>query len=321
MTTQTPKELLDKGFITEDQYEKIDLITSGQLVSVFYELRTMLYLGVMLFTTGIGILIYKNIGEIGHIASIIALSILTILSFWYVFKHAQPYTHQQVTTVNPYYDYVVLLGSLLFISVQGYLQFQYGILDDHLGYSTLITAAFFYFIAYRFDHLGILSLAIAAFASFGGISVSPQKWYSGDFFGVANLHITAIIFSAVLASLALLLTRQGIKKHFTFTYLNFCLLMFFVAAVSGMFIDEPWYGVYLLLIYGGAAFSYYMARWKKSFLFLLYGFIAAYIGTTYLLADTIFNDVIEIWFMYSIASCGGFIYFIIKYRNYFARER
>lgn len=320
MTTQTPKELFDKGFITEDQFKKIDLITSRQLVSVFYELRTMLYLGVMLFTTGIGILIYKNIGEIGHIASIIVLGILTVISFWYVFKHAQSYAHQQVTTANPYYDYVVLLGSLLFISVQGYLQFQYNILDEHLGYSTLVTATFFFFVAYRFDHLGILSLAIASFASFWGISVSPQKWYSGEFFEAANLHITALIFSGVLAVLALVLDKQGIKKHFTFTYLNFCLLIFFVAAVAGMFIDESWYGVYLLLIYGGAAFSYYMTRWKKSFLFLLYGFIAAYIGTTYLLADTIFNDVIEIWFMYSIASCGGFIYFIITYRNYFARE-
>src|SRR5688572_28304535 len=118
MTNETPRELFNKGFITEDQYKKIDLITSGQVVSVFYELRTLLYLGVMLFTTGMGILIYENIGDLGHIISIIALIILTIICFWYAFKHALPYTNEQVKSPTPYFDYIVLLGSLLFISVQ-----------------------------------------------------------------------------------------------------------------------------------------------------------------------------------------------------------
>ena len=63
MTQQTPRELFDKGIISEEQYVKIDAIHSGKIVSVFYELRTLLYLGVLLFTTGAGLLIYENIGE------------------------------------------------------------------------------------------------------------------------------------------------------------------------------------------------------------------------------------------------------------------
>jgi uncharacterized membrane protein len=319
MTNDILNDLFKKGFVTEDQHKKLNVITSGELVSVFYELRSLLYLGVMLLTTGMGILIYENIGDLGHIISIVALCILTIVCFGYAFKHAVPFTKAQVKSPTPYFDYVLLMGSLLFISVQGYLQFQYGILTNALEYSTLITAAFFFYIAYRFDHLGILSLAITALASFWSISLSPQKWYSGDFFSNSDLHIVAIIFSVVVTSLALLLDRQGIKKHFTFTYLNFCTLIFFVANIVGLF-DDGLYGIYLLLIYGGCVFTYYMARWKKSFLFLLYAFISAYIGTTFLLADTIFQDLWEIWFFYSIASCGGFIYFIIKFKNYFTRE-
>jgi hypothetical protein len=318
MTNEIPNDLFRKNFITEEQYKKIELITSGKLVSVFYELRTLLYLGVMLFTTGMGILIYENIGDLGHIISIAALCILTIVCFWYAFKHAVAYTNKSVTAPNPYYDYVVLLGSLLFISVQGYLQFQYAILDDALAYSTLITAAFFFLIAYRFDHLGVLSLAITAFASFWSISLSPQKWYNGNFFSDANLHITAIFFSIAVTIVAMLLDRKSIKTHFTFTYLNFCMLIFFVANMVGLF-NEDQYGIFLLLIYAGGVFTFYMARWKKSFLFLLYAFVAVYIGTTFFLADTVFQDTIEIWFFYSILSCGGFIYFIIKFRNYFTR--
>jgi hypothetical protein len=87
----------------------------------------------------------------------------------------------------------------------------------------------------------------------------------------------------------------------------------------GLF-DEREYWIYLILIYAGCVFTYYMARWKKSFLFLLYAFVAGYIGTTFLLFDTILSEAFTLWFYYSILSCGGFIYFIIKYKNYFARE-
>ncbi len=319
MTKETPKELFEKGFITAEQFQKIDAITSGKVVSVFYELRTLLYLGVMLFTAGFGILIYLNIGELGHMLSIIALSVLTITCFGYAFKHAVEYTHENVKAPNPYYDYVVLLGALLFITVQGYIQFQYGFLTDNLGFSTLLTAAFFFFIAYRLDHVGVLSLAITALASFWSISVSPQKWYSGNFFSDSHLYNTAIFFSTVLSSIAVALTKREIKTHFTFTYLNFCFLLFFVGSILGLLEGELW-GIYLLAIYAGSVLAFYVARWKKSFLFLLYAFVAAYIATTYFLARTIFAEAIEIWFLYSIASCGGFIYFIIKYKNYFKQD-
>ncbi len=319
MTRDTPRELLEKGLITQDQFTKIDVITSGKVVSVFYELRSLLYLGVLLFTAGVGILIYQNIGELGHILSIIALVLLNMGCFFYVFKNAPPYSNTSVKPPTPYFDYIVLLGALLFISVLGYLQFQFAILDENLGLITLVTSFFFFYIAYRFDHLAILSLAITALASFWSISISPQKWYSGDFFETANLHNTAIIFSIVVACISLLLDKKAIKKHFTFTYLNFSALIFFVGAITGMFIGEWWF-VYLLLIYGGCAFAFYMAKWKKSFLFLLYAFISAYIGTTYFLAETVLRDAIEIWFLYSIASCGGFIYFIIKFKNYFSQK-
>ena len=315
MTRSTPQELLEKGLITQDQFSKIEVITSGKIVSVFYELRTLLYLGVMLFTTGAGLLIYQNIGELGHLISLILLTAIMLVCFWYVIKHAQAYSNGVLKAPTPYYDYVLLLGSLLFVSIQGYVQFQYGALTEYLNWSTLITALFFFYIAYRFDHLGVLSLAITALASFWSISVSPQKWYSSDFFSEANLHNTAIIFSASVTVIAFILDHRKIKSHFTFTYFNFCMLIFFVGCVAGLFLG-PWL-VYVLLIYGGCVFAWYIAKTRRSFLFLLYAFIAGYIATTYSLAETIFNYEPMLWFYYSILSCGGFIYFIIRYKNFF----
>ena len=318
MTRNTPVELLEKGLITQEQFQKIGPVVSGKIVSVYYELRTLLYLGVMLFTTGAGLLIYQNIGSIGHIISLIALTILMLVCFWYAFKHEAGYSNGSIQSPTPYYDYILLLGCLLFISIQGYLQFQYAVLDDNLGSSTLITALVFFYAAYRFDHAGVLSLAITALASFWSISVSPQKWYSGDFFSGSHLYNTAVIFSIVVGSIAFFLDKKGIKKHFTFTYLNFCMLIFFAGAVVGMF--YPYWLAYALLIYAGCAFAFYLARWKRSFLFLLYAFLAGYTATTYLLAKTILEGLPELWFYYSLLSCAGFVFFIIRYKTFFKQS-
>ncbi|HEY3406517.1 MAG TPA: DUF2157 domain-containing protein [Ohtaekwangia sp.] len=316
MRPETLKELHDKNLLTEDQYIKLEAILSKKVFSVFYELRTLLYLGVMLFTTGVGILIYENIGELGHLAVIGALFVITTICFYYVFNKAAPYSHEKVKPPVPYFDYIVLLGCLLFISVQGYIGFQFDLLDENLGISTLITAAFFFYAAYRFDHLGVLSLAITALASFWSISLSPQKWYSDDFFSSEHLHITAIVFGLTVSGIAVLLDKKSIKQHFTFTYVNFGSLIFFIGTLVGLF-DERAFSFYLLILYAGCALAIIFAHWKKSFLFLLYAFVFAYIGTTYLLADTIMEP--ELWFFYMIASCGGFIYFIIRFKNYFKR--
>lgn len=319
MTRQVLESLLSNDLITKDQFGRLEPIVSGKIISVYYELRTLLYLGVLLFTSGIGILIYQNIGDLGHLITIILLCVATLACFWYMHSKSEAFSLYKVKPPSPYYDYVVLLGSLLFISVQGYLQFQYELLNDNLGWSTLISSVVFFFIAYRYDHLGVLSLAITALASFWSLRLSPQKWNSGVFFESANLHITAILFGAALCGIAMALDWKVIKRHFTFTYINFGLLIFFIGCIVGLF-DSADYGIYLLLIYTGCGFGIFYANRERSFLFLLYAFVFGYVATTYFLADTLFSNIPELIFYYSIISCGGFVYFIITYRNYFSRK-
>jgi hypothetical protein len=57
---------------------------------------------------------------------------------------------------------------------------------------------------------------------------------------------------------------------------------------------------------------------QRSFLFLLYAFVASYIGITYFLADVVIDD-IGFWFFYLVLSCGALIFFIIRFKSYFKR--
>jgi hypothetical protein len=319
MTPEHLNELRNKNFITEQQFITLDALQSKRVFSLYYELRVILYLGVLLFTSGIGLLIYKNIGELGHLLSIVTLGVLTIVCFAFAFTKAARYSNKKVEVATPYYDYLVLMGCLLFISDLGYIQFQYNVFQNNLEFITLITAIFFFIAAYRFDHLGVLSLAITALASFWGLTISPQKWYSNNFFEMANLHNTAIVFGVVLSAVALVLEKKSIKAHFTFTHLNFGSLIFLTGTLSGIFINSNSYFGYLLLLYAGCWLAVYYANKRKSFLFLLYAFVFGYIGTTFFLVDFVLKDDAAL-FYYFILSCGGFVYFIIRYRNYFKRE-
>jgi hypothetical protein len=319
MTRNTPRELYERNLINDEQFQKIETITSGKILSVFYELRTLLYLGVLMFTTGAGVLIYQNIGELGHLISILILTLIMMGCYWYVITRGRDYSNELVTAPNAYFDYVLLLGCLLFVSIQGYIQFQYETFTESMEWNTLITALFFFYVAYRYDHLGILSLAITAFASFWGLSVSPQKWYSSDFFDTSDLHITAIVFATILTLIVLFLDKKYVKRHFTFTYLLFCFVIFFTGAIAGIFIKPEYDIIYSLIVYAGCVFAWYQAQANKSYLFLIYAFIAGYIVTTYLLSEYIFYDQPWIWYNYFLISCGGVVYLIIKYKKLFKR--
>lgn len=319
MRPEDLQELRDRNLLSEPQFSYLDNIFSRRIVSVFYELRIVLYLGIMLFTTGVGILIYMNIGDIGHVVIIGVLALLMILCFGHAFKFARPFDHGKLKPPTPYYDYVVLLGCLLFISILTYLQFQYNFFDEGMGAATLVTSLVMFYAAYRFDHLGILSLAITAMASFWSISISPQKWYTGSFLEDEALYNTAIFFGAGLAAFGWVLDRRGIKKHFTFTYLNFASLIYLSGCLTGMFTDDEIYLLYFLGLAIGCALLAYHAKKAKSFLFLLYAFVAGYIGVTYVLFSVLTYEDFIFMLFYFMISCAGFIFFIIRSKSYLKR--
>ena len=57
-------ELHAEGLISDASLEMIR--QKQDLFSVHWEVKTLLYLGVLLLTSGLGLLIYKNIDTIGH---------------------------------------------------------------------------------------------------------------------------------------------------------------------------------------------------------------------------------------------------------------
>lgn len=303
--------LLSGGWISQEQHDKIETWQRESPFTLHWELRSILYTGVLLLTSGLGIIIYKNIDTIGHTAIILAIAAACGICFWYCCRHRLPYSNLKTEYENPWFDYVLLLGCLLFLGLEGYLQFRYEIFGTRYGLATLIPAVLFFFLAYRFDHVGILSMAITALASWAGITVSPGLLTDGSLSESSLVH-TGLILSVFLIAAGYFMKERNIKRHFTFTWYNFGFNLYFIAVLAAMFTLEIPYLYFGLLILGCGLLIRYSIH-EKSFYFLLIPVIYGYVGITWLIFQLSLDGILGLY--YFVFSCAGVIWFFLNYKK------
>jgi hypothetical protein len=306
-------KLETEGLITHEQSGKI---ISGELMAPFslhWELKTILYLGVLLLNVGLGWLIYLNLDEIGHGVIIAGIALVCAGSFAFAWRHRVPFSPEKTESPSPFYDYALLLGCFTFLILEGYLQYQYQFFGEKYGLATFLPAVLFFAVAYRFDHKAVLSLGITALAAWVGISITPLTLLRDNDFSNDRLIYMGLLLGAVLTGAAFFLGDRNIKKHFSFTYLNFGSHVLFVACLAGMMVLEKYWLFVPLLAAVTAAFIGY-ARREQSFYFLIVAMVYAYVGLTYLV---FLMDALEsgLAFFYFVFSCAGVIWFLLRYKK------
>lgn len=313
-------QILKDGHITEEQYKSIESFERNRLFSIHWELRIILYLGILLLSSGIGILVYLNIDTIGHQAILAAVGLACAACFYYIHKHKLPYTHQTVTHSSPFFDYVVLLGCLLFAVFIGYFQYQYSPFGDHYGVLVFIPTIVSFYLAYRFDHKGVLSIAITGLASTFGLSVTPRQLIDGNDFSDLSVVFTALVLGLILAAWAWYSDKQNIKPHFSFTYNNFALNVLCIAVLAALFGQD----LKLMSLLALAGICVYFMRYalaKQSYLFLLLSVLYGYIGLTFIIfyllskIDSMNEGVFMLGMMYVIASAVGVIFLFLNIKK------
>jgi hypothetical protein len=316
MSQKIIETLLQSGLISEEKAEQISIYEQDKKFSLHVELQTILYAGVLLFTTGTGILIYKNIDTIGHQVIIGLLAVVTAGCFYYCSKQSPPFSFGKVTHESLFYDYILLGGCLLFLTLEGYLQYQYQVFGNQYDIVAIIPAIVFFYLAYRFDHAGVLSLGITGLAAWLGITVTPLDILNSNDFSNEKIIYTGIGLSLVFGSAGFYLQSKNIKSHFTFTYANFATNIFFISILSGLFVLD-WKIIYVILLFGMSYLTYWYAKRETSFYFLLLMVVYTYIGITYLAFNWMEgNDMIALAFYYFIFSCVGLILFLKNYRRF-----
>lgn len=285
-TTRLLAELEASGLLPPAQAAAIAEDERTRPFSLHYELRMLLYLGITLLAGGLGVLVYQHLDSIGHEVVVGALVLAMAGAFAYAARHKAPFTWGEVPRPSIAADYLLLLGCLLFLVLEGYLQAQYGLFGTRYGLATVLPAGLFFYLAYRFDHRGVLSMAITALAAWVGVSVAPLALFTSGF-PAQNISAPGLLLGLGLLAAGLASEQLRRKPHFGYTYLLLGSNAALLAATVRLFEDTSSRPVGLallrfwlvaLLILGLCAVLVWYARRTQSYVFLLlavgYGYVA-----------------------------------------------
>jgi len=320
MQPEILKQLLDEGLLNKDKADNIKAFENKKPVSLYWDLQTLLYAGVLLLTTGLGVFVYNNINSIGHITIITLTGICCTACFAWCFTKGGGFAMGRVVPPNMWFDYVLLFGSLLLITFTGYLQYRFHVFGARWGMALFIPMVLLFLTAYYFDHLGILSLAITNLAAWAGITVTPLQILQGNDFSNERVIYAGVILGAALMLIAMFTAERNIKQHFAFTYKNFGAHIMLICCIGGMFLFENIYLVWFVILMLPCLYLFFTAEREASLYFILVSLLYAWFGISFIITKALLSISVEmeglyLLLIYYIASGFGVIMALIHYNK------
>jgi len=253
-------------------------VVSREIFSVYWELRVLLYAGILVFTGGLGLLVRKHLDSVGHLALLAAILAGCVLCFAWCLRRGGGFCKGPVSAPNAAYEYVLLLGCLLLGAEAGYLELRYRILAEHWTWWLLGSGFFYLLIAHYFDSRIVLSLALSTLGAWLGVKTTLPELAGGSHWA-AWTRWNSIGFGVGVIALGSAQAAGGWKRHFLPVHLHLGLNVLLVALVSG--VGPGAGGAFHLLgalaVVAGAAVY---AQRSRRFVFLLYGVLYGYAAFT-----------------------------------------
>jgi hypothetical protein len=270
--------------LSPEQASFFDRVARRGLVSVRFEIRTLLYVGVLLLTSGVGVLVALHQEEIGPLAIAAGIALAAAGSLIWVARRAAPFSWGEVPSPGVAFDYVMLLGLLLVAADLAYVEVQFTVLGPRWAYHLLIVGVVYLLAAFRWDSRTALGLALATLAAWRGLSVSLVPAMIGP--GVAaDLRASAIALGALYVGAAVLSVRLARKPHFEEVFASTGLLLLLGGLLSGVLDDRQAWSAWLvavLLTAGGVmAVAFRLGR----SLYFAVALVAAYLALVRLLFE------------------------------------
>ncbi|SHG32609.1 Predicted membrane protein [Flavobacterium segetis] len=316
-STQT---LFDKQFISKEQHEQIITYRSLNIFSLNAELKIFLYLSVLLFTSGIAVLIYQNIDTIGHSIVISLISIITFVCYYFSFKKAPLFQKSQTHFESPIMEYIVLAANLLTCILIGYLQLQYNTFGTNYGLATIIPTSIGLFCGYYFDNKNVLSLAITGLAAYIGLTVSPQSLLQNEFYNTDFLSYAAIGLGAILILWNYYCSKIKLKSHFALVFLTFALHLISISCLNNI-IDSTYFLLFSAILGITTNYFYHFSYKLKSISLFIFSVLYAFVGLNISLFKIVdyfdIGDMLEFILVLSpFYSIGAIILFIKMIKNF-----
>ncbi len=274
---QAIPEFVRRGIIPREKASLLLRIARGELVSVNWEIRLAFYLGVLLTTAGVGLLVEENYQNIGPVAIAVLLGSAAIALLSWAAKKGPPFSWEESPSPLLAFDYVLLLGVLLAGTDLAFIEIQFTPLGAHWPWHLLIVSILLACAAVRYDSRTVFSLALSTFAAWRGLSVSLVEkpvWFASE----ETIRWNAIGCGVLFVLLGSHLIRTKKKAHFEPVAAHLGWFLILAAFLSGT-VERGLGGiVYIVLLSATGAFLAALSYVRRRFSLFAFGVLAVYLA-------------------------------------------
>jgi hypothetical protein len=274
--------LVQRGHLPAEAAEPLARVARGERFSLYVELRLLLWAGVALVTTGVGILIKQNLERIGPLTIAIGLGLAAAACLAWVVWHAPRFSWGEVPSPNLAFDYLLVLGLALVAADLAYIEVQFSPLGANWPWHLLVVSLLYAAAAIRFDSRVVWSLALSTFLAWRGVALSALEHHlqiDQEFL----LRWNALACGALFCALGWAFRRSGRKAHFEPVATHLGWLTLLGALVYGMVEVDGLLWTFALLAVGGALAA--GAFFTRRFSLFAFGVIGLYIAATRLVFE------------------------------------
>lgn len=201
-------ELVKTGVLERGAAVPLRRVASGSLVSVRGELRVLLWAGVLLVTTGVGLLVKQHLDRIGPVALAVAIGVVALGCLAWAWRRAPDHDASLA------FDSVLLLGALLAAADLAFVEVKFTPLGPNWRWHLVIVAAAYAGLAFRFHSKALFSLSLTSFAAWRGVSIVGVAAPWGEGSHNDRLLVEALICGVLFLALGKLLGRVRVKAGF-----------------------------------------------------------------------------------------------------------
>jgi len=287
-------------------------IARRELVSVWLELRLVLYVGVLLVTAGVGLLVKEHLDDLGPFVISAAIAIAAGACLAWTFKKSAPFSRSAVPSPNLAFDFILLLGALLTAADLAYVEVHFTPLGESWPWHLLFVSLVCLGLAIRFDSRIVFSLALSTFSAWRGVSTTILEksiWGASS----ETVRMNALGCGILFVVLATALRRSGWKSHFEPAAIHvgwILILGGMVSGVAGSDLDTTWSVASLLV---GGALAGFSFRGRRFSLFA-FGVVAAYIGLSAIVLRDLHAEALGC-FWFSASSVAALVGLFLAHRR------
>ena len=198
--------LVKRGVLERSAAVAFRRVASGALVSLSEELRVVLWAGVLLITTGVGLLVRQNLDRIGPVAIAVSLGLAAVSCLSWTWRRAH--------ASSLAFDSVLLLGALLAAADLAFIEVKFTPLGADWPWHLLIVAVAYAGLAVRFDSRTLFSLALTSFAAWRGVSIAGVATPWGGVADSDRLLVEALACGVLFIALGKFLERYRLEAPF-----------------------------------------------------------------------------------------------------------